>query len=231
MRFRQIFLLAFVSTLSILVACSEAVIDDTATTLTKTVEYTLPEGTTEVETLTLAKWDAVADGKHRGAKITFIDLPKAAQDYLLTNADTSTVKKYLKLTAKDSTTFYLVKFSDRGTQPLAFDAAGALITRPVGGGHHGTPRDSGHVHHPRPPHDSTDSDDDSTHVHHPRPPHDSTDSDDDSTHVHHPRPPHDSTHVHHPRPPRDSSGVGHGPRGGRGGHGNDNDNDDDDDND
>jgi hypothetical protein len=187
MRFKHIFSLSLLSTLFLLFACSEA------TEETKMVEYTLPEGTTEVASVAVTKWDAVADGKHRGAKITFADMPAPAQDYLLKNADTSAVKAYLKLTAKDSTNFYLVKFTERSTAPLAFDAAGALISRPaVGVGRPRGPRDSSHVH-------------DSTHVHGPR----------DSSHVH------DSTHVRGPRGPRDSSHV-HTPRdtsGTRGGRG------------
>jgi hypothetical protein len=61
-----------------------------------------------------------------GDSIGFGTLPTATQTYLLTNADTSKIKKIVKITLQDGTFQYVVRFTD-GTHSH-FDATGTFIS-------------------------------------------------------------------------------------------------------
>lgn len=66
-----------------------------------------------------------------GDSILFAGLPTAAQTYLTTNTDTSTITRIVRITLPDSTIQYIVRFS--GRTHLHFDANGAVVTTPTHG--------------------------------------------------------------------------------------------------
>ncbi len=63
--------------------------------------------------------------------ITFGELPPAAQKWLLTNGDTSKIKKYASITCPDGTVTYVAGGSQK---VVRFDSTGAVIGGPTTGG-------------------------------------------------------------------------------------------------
>lgn len=62
-------------------------------------------------------------------------LPQAAQDYLTTNGQTSSVVIAVKITKPDGTIVYAVRLSDNTR--VSFDSAGAVVAEPRGRGRRG----------------------------------------------------------------------------------------------
>ena len=119
------------------VSVSETLADGTATVVDELVVSGTGGGgggdSTTADSTRHRCWKGGKHGEHpgrvKGDSIAFSALPAAAQTYLNANTDVSTITRIVKITLKDSTVNYSVRFST-GIH-IHFDATGAVITKPT----------------------------------------------------------------------------------------------------
>lgn len=137
--------LAFFGLLAVVACTQEESIDEALVNETNLASNELV--TTTAKSLDSVGTGITTDAKHRrhgwgggrgshphnitGDSIGFAGLPTAAQTYLTTNTDTSTIIRIVRITLPDSSVQYIVRLL--GRTHLHFDANGNVITMPTHG--------------------------------------------------------------------------------------------------